>query len=169
MNPGDEEMKAPQEREHPKERKYPFPTFPPERGVKRRVLEYFIENPGWHTTKGFASDSFNAAGWESSVPWTKAIAMRLLRYQSQGLLERRRTAGKHEYEYSVTPRGEERWIYLANAEGLLYPTQTKSSADKLAAERRKSMASGILERHIEMTKIQLERARIRRILEEMMN
>jgi hypothetical protein len=113
-----------------KARKYPFSPFLTDLtgAVLLRTLEHFAFSGKWETKKQFLKDQAVTA-WENPAPGTR-INVRLMRYSRNGLLLRRRTNARYEYEYRLAPKGFRRYVYLLNMKGLLNPGAVKDSDDK---------------------------------------
>lgn len=113
-----------------REKKYPFPTYEVDLsgGVMLNTLEHFAHTTRWHTKKQFLRDPM-VADWEIPTPG-KRVNVRLLRYTRAGLLSRRRREGRYEYEYRLSPKGEDRYIYILKSGGLLDPGNAKTPEEK---------------------------------------
>ncbi|MGD0319343.1 MAG: hypothetical protein ABSB56_06595 [Nitrososphaerales archaeon] len=127
-------------------RKYPFPTFEVDLSgsIKLRTLEHFAYASTWHTRKQFLKDPV-VAEWENLTPG-KRTNVRLLRYYRAGLLNRRRKEGRYEYEYRLSPKGEDRYIYMLKSRGLLDPTKAKNPDEKELALNRLAVVKLLLMR-----------------------
>jgi hypothetical protein len=112
------------------EKKPTFPTFEVDLSgdIMMKTLEHFAFTRKWHTKEQFLRDPA-VAEWENPTPGTR-INVRLLRYTRAGLLSRRRNKLKHQYEYRLSPKGEDRYIYMLKDRGLLDPANAKSALEK---------------------------------------
>ena len=63
------------------------------------------------------------------MPGTR-LNVRLLRYARSGLLQRRRTEQRYEYEYTLSPKGLDRYVYLPTSRGLLDPVNARTANEK---------------------------------------
>lgn len=93
-----------------------------------KTLEHFAFTREWHTKEQFLEDP-TVAEWENPTPGTR-VNVRLLRYTRAGLLSRRRNERKYQYEYRLSPKGEDRYIYMLKDRGLLNPANAKSMLEK---------------------------------------
>lgn len=92
------------------------------------TLEYFALTNSWSTKKMFLEDPA-VASWENPLPGTR-INVRLMRYTRAGLLHRRRTKGRYEYEYKLAPKGLDRFVFVLKDRGLLDPAKAKDPEDR---------------------------------------
>ena len=133
-------------------KRYPFSTWDVDRtgSVKRRTLEFFVFNEGWHTAERVRREpGFDT--WEDIFPDSKAVPMRLLRYTRMGLLQRREISW-HCYEYAITMEGERRWMFLAKKLGFLDSEKAKTVAGRNEALERREEKIELLEKHeVELT------------------
>jgi len=113
-----------------REKKDRFPTFEVDVSgtVMLNTLEYYAFVDGWSTKKQFLEDPI-VAGWENPLPGTRAN-VRFLRYTRAGLLSRRRTEAKYEFEYKLTPKGLDRYEWLLKSRGLLNPADALNDDEK---------------------------------------
>ena len=133
-------------------KRYPFPVWDVDRtgNVKRRTLEFFVFNEGWHTAERIRREP-GLDTWEDIYPDTRAVSIRLLRYTRAGLLQRREIR-PHWYEYTITMEGERRWMFLAKKFGLLDPEKAKTVAERKEALERREEKVELLEKHeVELT------------------
>ncbi|HYB75714.1 MAG TPA: hypothetical protein VEC08_02025 [Nitrososphaerales archaeon] len=129
-----------------KSKRYPYPSYDVDLTgfVKIRTLEFFVMNQGWHTPERFQREV--ALGkWEDLYPLSRAVEMRFLRYTRSDLLERRKTGRR--YEYTITRKGEQRWIYLLKKRGLLDPERAKTLQEKNLVSTRREVVLALLEKH----------------------
>lgn len=92
------------------------------------TLEHFAHTTRWHTKKQFLKDP-KVADWKSPAPG-KRVNVRLLRYTRAGLLSRRRREGRYEYEYRLSPKGVDRYIYMLKDRGPLDPGKAETPEEK---------------------------------------
>ena len=113
-----------------REKKYPFPTYEVDLSgnIMLNTLEHFAHTLQWHTKKQFLRDPM-VTDWENPTPG-KRVNVRLLRYARAGLLSRRKREGRYEYEYRLSPKGEDRYIYMLKSRGLLNPNNAKTPEEK---------------------------------------
>jgi hypothetical protein len=141
-------------------KKYPFPTFGVDLSgdIMLGTLEYFAYAGGWRTKKQFLED-FGVASWENPTPGTR-VNVRLLRYTRAGLLERRRTRKKtrkrYEYEYMLSPKGLDRYIFKLKSRGLLNPTNAKTVDQKEMMLNRIAVVRLLLEKRKEELLLKLD-------------
>jgi hypothetical protein len=93
-----------------------------------KTVEHFAFNKGWITKKQFLAD-LGVATWENPRPGTR-LNVRLMRYTRSGLLQRRRTKQRYEYEYRLSPKGLDRYIYLLTSRGLLDAVHARTNNEK---------------------------------------
>lgn len=112
------------------EKKLKFPTFEVDLSgdIMIKTLEHFAFTRKWHTKEQFLADPA-VAEWENPTPGTR-VNVRLLRYTRAGLLNRRRNEGRYEYEYRLSPKGVDRYIYMLKDRGLLNPANVKSALER---------------------------------------
>jgi len=92
------------------------------------TLEYFAVAGSWRTKKQFLGDPV-VATWENPMSGTR-VNVRLLRYTRAGLLQRRRTVKWYEYEYWLTFKGVDRYVFMLKRRGLLEPANAKTEDEK---------------------------------------
>jgi hypothetical protein len=111
-------------------KKYPFPTFEVDLSgdIMLNTLEHFAFANDWNTKKQFLEDPAVAV-WENLQPGTR-VNVRLMRYTRAGFLHRRRTGGRYEYEYRLSPKGLNRYVFMLKSRGLLDPANAKTPDDK---------------------------------------
>jgi len=113
-----------------RKRPYDIPTFEVDTSgmVMLNTLEHFAFTHSWITKKQFLAD-LGVATWENPMPGTR-LNVRLLRYARSGLLQRRRTEQRYEYEYTLSPKGLDRYVYLPTSRGLLDPVNARTANEK---------------------------------------
>lgn len=139
-------------REH-RVKKYPFPTFEVDLSgaVMLQTLEHFAFTSGWSTKKQFLEDPV-VASWENPTAGTR-VNVRLLRYTRSGFLQRRRTGGRYEYEYRLSSKGVDRYIFMLKSRHLLDSAYAKTPEDRDLMLNRLAVAKLLRKQQ----KIELER------------
>jgi len=138
-------------------KKYPFPTFEVDLSgdIMLNTLEHFAFTNEWNTKKQFLEDPV-VAGWENPEPGTR-VNVRLMRYTRAGLLQRRRSGGKYEYEYRLSPKGLNRYVFMLKSRGLLDPSNAKTPEDKETMLNRIAVVKMLLAREVDRLKSKLSR------------
>jgi hypothetical protein len=113
-----------------REKKYSFPTFKVDLSgaIMLQTLEHFAFTSGWSTKKQFLEDP-TVAAWENPTSGTR-VNVRFLRYTRAGLLQRRRTGGRYEYEYRLSSKGVDRYVFMLKSGHLLDPAFAKTPEDR---------------------------------------